>query len=470
MSQKNQFYYDGASNLTCVRDPDNGLTYYQYRPPRPGDLSQEPGREVAYYDYNTGGQVKTRKLGNHALVYYTYDSARRVTRIQHRTSALAQIATLNYQYDHVGNPVSIIREDSSATYFSYDSIYQLTAETQLDSGGDPTFEAEYQYDGAHNRTVKVIDGAPAYYTYNEANQLETEKTAAGTIYYHYDGCGNTTAKQAAGGTTYLQYNTENLLTRIDFAAGGGHAYYTYDGDSKRVSQRTADGYTGFVYQGPDMLALQLERNEAGTTQAHYTIGQRAGVGAAQHHQSLLPLQPPGHHAGADRLQPDGERHLHHDAWGVLLSSTGSTVNPHTYVGRERYYRMANADLYHLGFRDYNQALGRFMTVDPMGRLTRRVRVRCQRGGSPGRCVWAESQEPGPDNPKMWTPPSWEGAVPRGSFAPQPRIDINPKDFWQLPPSEPLLPACGGRKPEVFIPQPFQPNLGVAGNGSLDSRL
>ena len=49
---------------------------------------------------------------------------------------------------------------------------------------------------------------------------------------------------------------------------------------------------------------------------------------------------------------------------MLLASTGSTVNPHTYVGRERYYRMANADLYHLGFRDYDQALGRFMTVDP----------------------------------------------------------------------------------------------------------
>ena len=81
-----------------------------------------------------------------------------MTGIQHRTSALAEIATLNYQYDHVGNPLSIIREDGSATYFSYNSIYQLTAETQLDSGGDPTYQAEIKYDGAHNRTVKVIDG------------------------------------------------------------------------------------------------------------------------------------------------------------------------------------------------------------------------------------------------------------------------------------------------------------------------
>ena len=30
MSQRNVFYYDAASNLICVRDPDLGLTYYQY--------------------------------------------------------------------------------------------------------------------------------------------------------------------------------------------------------------------------------------------------------------------------------------------------------------------------------------------------------------------------------------------------------------------------------------------------------
>jgi RHS repeat-associated protein len=54
-----------------------------------------------------------------------------------------------------------------------------------------------------------------------------------------------------------------------------------------------------------------------------------------------------------------------DAWGMLLERTGSTVNPHTYVGRERYYRMPNAEMYHLGFRDYAQGVGRFMTVDPV---------------------------------------------------------------------------------------------------------
>ena len=61
------------------------------------------------------------------------------------------------------------------------------------------------------------------------------------------------------------------------------------------------------------------------------------------------------------MVPDTYRH---DAWGVLLACTGGTVNPHTYVGRERYYLMPEAEMYHLGFRDYAQGIGRFMTVDP----------------------------------------------------------------------------------------------------------
>jgi YD repeat-containing protein len=133
----------------------------------------------------------------------------------------------------MGNPTKIVREDGSATYYDYDDIYQLTRETQVGSGG-VEYAFEYDYDGAHNRTVKVVDGVPTYYTYNAANELLTETTGGETIYYHYDGRGNTVGKQEPSGTTYYAYNTENLMTRIYFAAGG-NSYYDYDADSKRVS-------------------------------------------------------------------------------------------------------------------------------------------------------------------------------------------------------------------------------------------
>jgi len=234
---------------------------------------------------------------------------------------------------------------------------------QLDDEGTPTFEAEYQYDAAHNRTVKVIDGEATYYSYNAAKQLVSEISGGETTYYRYDGRGNTVAKQEPTGTTYFAYNGENLMTRIDFA-DGGHSYYSYDADSKRVDQRTADGFTQFVYRGPNILALQLERDEAGETQVHYTMGvgleamRRNSTSSFYHYNHLgttLAL------TGADEAITDTYRH---DAWGVLLSSTGATANPHTYVGRERYYRMPSADMYHLGFRDYAAGLGRFVTRDP----------------------------------------------------------------------------------------------------------
>jgi len=123
--------------------------------------------------------------------------------------------------------------------------------------------------------------------------------------------------------------------------------------------------TVFVYQGPDMLKLQMEKRDNGDTVAQYTMGaggaleaQRRSEDTSVYHfdalGSTLAL------TDADEAVTDTWRH---DAWGVLLTSTGAIVNPHTYIGRERYYGMPHADLYHLGFRDYAPGVGRFTTVD-----------------------------------------------------------------------------------------------------------
>ena len=99
---------------------------------------------------------------------------------------------------------------------------------------------------------------------------------------------------------------ENLMTRIDFAAGG-NSYYDYDADSKRVSQRTEEGFREFVYQGPDMLALQMERDESEETVAQYTMGagleamHRDGDGSFYHYNHRRAASPAAEHgAGAER--------------------------------------------------------------------------------------------------------------------------------------------------------------------------
>jgi len=90
--------------------------------------------------------------------------------------------------------------------------FSSTGELQVDDEEAVEYAFEYDYDGAHNRTLNAVDGVPTYYTYNAANELLTETTEGETIYYHYDGAGNTVAKQEVSGTTYYRYNTENLMT------------------------------------------------------------------------------------------------------------------------------------------------------------------------------------------------------------------------------------------------------------------
>ncbi|MEA3399786.1 MAG: hypothetical protein U9R79_00940 [Armatimonadota bacterium] len=93
-----------------------------------------------------------------------------------------------------------------------------------------------------------------------------------------------------------------------------------------------------------MLKLQLERDESETTVGHYTMGDGLEAMRRDNESSFYHFNHLGTAlalTGADGAVTDTYRH---DAWGVLLESTGSTVNPHTYVGRERYYRMPKADM------------------------------------------------------------------------------------------------------------------------------
>ena len=54
----------------------------------------------------------------------------------------------------------------------------------------------------------------------------------------------------------------------------------------------------------------------------------------------------------------------YDAWGNLVSSSGSVSQPYEYVGREGYYR--EGELYLLGQRWYDSSAGRFISRDPIG--------------------------------------------------------------------------------------------------------
>ena len=356
------FSYDSRGNLTCVVDPDNGLTYYTYDKVNRMTSVTNPWGETAYYEYSPGGKLLARTLGNGCVTYYDYDR-RGVTKVENLKSDLSVISTFEYTRDRTGNPLSILREDGSCVYYEYDPNQQLTAETQTDDLGAAVYAWEWDYDRAGNRLWQKFNGEATYYTYNAGNELLTETADGVTTYYEYDRNGNQTAKDGPDGTTVFHYDFENLLRQIDLP-DGAHNYFTYDADSKRKSAVDSSGYTRFIYQGPDMLKLLQERDGAGETKAQYTMGMglesmRRGAASSFYHYDAL--------GNAQELTAAAEAvtdTYRYNAWGEVLARTGTTANPHQYVGNSRYYGAPDLGLYLLGVRYYSPVLGVFTTKDP----------------------------------------------------------------------------------------------------------
>jgi len=372
MAHRTAFYYDKRSNLTCVLDPENGLTYYTYDAANGQTSVKNPWDEVTYYEYTPAGRLTKRTLGNEAVSYHEYDAAGRASEVDNRKSDMSVISSFDYVRDANANPVSIVREDGCVVYYEYDAKNQLTSELQRDDQGQDVYAYEWDYDAAGNREYQTFNTVTTYYEYDVANELTEETTGADTTYYYYDHSGNTTAKQEPAGTTYYQYDHENLMTRIDFA-DDSHNYFAYDADSKRVEKRDSEGYARFIYQGPNMLALLQEQNESEDAVVHYTMGdgletmRRANGGELETGaSSFYHFDALGSTFDLTDINEAVTDTWLYNAWGEILSRTGITINPHTYVGEERYYLNPDPVLYLLGLRYYDLEAGRFTTLDPIG--------------------------------------------------------------------------------------------------------
>ena len=112
----------------------------------------------------------------------------------------------------------------------------------------------------------------------------------------------------------------------------------------------------------DSERVLVETDSGGTTQAHYTVVgggwfdrllslRRSGASRFYHLDAL---------GSADRLtdasQAVTDSYLH-KAFGILVTSSGSTVNPFRFVAAYGYYRDSSTGLMQLGVRYYRDAVG-----------------------------------------------------------------------------------------------------------------
>jgi RHS repeat-associated protein len=291
--------------------------------------------------------------------------------LANRKSDDSLISSYAYGHDDVGNRTSMTEANGDVTSYTYDDVYRLTDETKRDSGSNVLYRYQYTYDGVGNRLTENNTGEITY-TYDANNKLTQLVGPSGTTTFGYDDNGNMTSMTNPGPvvTTY-GYDYESRLTSVDCEAGYEAAYtYAADGLRLRVQESNhAHPDRWFQYDGVrPVLEGTLSGDTFGTLNRYVLEGDSyydplifASIGGNNRYYLYDGL-------GSTRQLLDSNQSTadtySYEAFGNLMSSSGSTPNPYQYVGSLGYYQTGSS-LMHLGARYYMPEVGRFLTRDPL---------------------------------------------------------------------------------------------------------
>ena len=278
-----------------------------------------------------------------------------------------------YTYDNVGNIASVV-QNSKTTRYTYDNLGQLirvddqndttsgstgtTWTYEYDRGGNILNKKRYAYTTGTLGMVK----ATITYTYG-ASAWKDKLTSYNGSAISYDAIGNPTGD----GTWTYTWEKGRQLKKM--SKTGTTAEFKYNADGLRVQKKvTVSGTattTNYILHGKNIVHMTR-----GSTALHFWYD-------AQNRPAIV-LYGSTRYAYVHNLQGDivgiidntGTEVVKYtyDAWGKVLSTTGSlastlgTVQPFRYRG---YVYDVETGLYYLRSRYYNPEWGRFINADTL---------------------------------------------------------------------------------------------------------
>ena len=268
--------------------------------------------------------------------------------------------TYTYAYDARGNITSVSDGQSTTTY-AYDSFDQLVRENNqaagktwtyaYDDGGNIQSKTEYAYTtGALGAAVRTVA-----YGYGDAGWSDL-LTSIGGQSLTADEIGNLLSD---GTWTYTWQHGRQLA---GMSKTGTNIAYGYDSDGKRIT-KTVNGTTyNYHYLGDQLVELTWGGNKL-----HFTYDSTGPLSVNYNGTEYFYVKnAQGDVTGL--VSASGTRVVTYtyDAWGNLLTSTGSMAttlgeqNPLRYRG---YVYDTETGLYYLQSRYYNPGWGRFIGTD-----------------------------------------------------------------------------------------------------------
>ncbi|HLK57944.1 MAG TPA: RHS repeat-associated core domain-containing protein [Chthonomonadaceae bacterium] len=270
------FTYDAQGDRTSITDPLNHTTHFDYD--QVGNLIHRTDglnrtivnsydarnrlRQVSFPDatqstftYDPAGNVLSAVDPNTNLTY-AYDAENRL--LQASDNLLSK--TISYQYNGVGNRVSMTDPEGVKALYGYDLASRLI---QVDRAGQQFL---FEYDNGNRRTrLTLPNGSFTIYTYDNADRLlsqanmRSDNTILSSFTYQYDVVGNRVGLSLAGGE-HISYGYDGHNQLIQEVRTGGASNYdhrfAYDADGNRT-QANADGViTSYNYDNGDRLTQE----------------------------------------------------------------------------------------------------------------------------------------------------------------------------------------------------------------------
>ncbi len=295
------------------------------------------------------------------------------------------VDTQQYSYDLSGNVTS--EADSmpgqaiDRQCFNYDYLQRMTQSWTTTAascglagsslGGPAPYWQSYTYDLLGDRSSQIVhattaSGTDLTRTYHYADAAHpqavsgvtsTGPTGSTISSYTYNATGDTTSRPAPdGGTQTLTWNPDDLTSQI--TEGTSTVSYTYDAAGDRLISRDATGVTLYLPNG------EVHVNPAGTGAVATRFYSYSGQNVAERVGRTVTYLV-GDDQGTTTLQIDASTLA---VTKRRFDPFGDPRNGAAFAGDRGFLDGVNdtaVGLLHLGSRDYDPSLGRFVSVDPI---------------------------------------------------------------------------------------------------------
>jgi RHS repeat-associated protein len=261
------------------------------------------------------------------------------------------LSNFAYTVGAAGNRTAVTESTSRAVNYGYDNVYKLTSEAVTNDPGGHNGTVNYSsYDAVGNRLAmaSTLSGVPGgTFSYDNNDRFTTDT---------YDANGNTVSSAGIANT----YDFENHML------AHGAVTMVYDGDGNRVAETVGGTTTKYLVDtlNPTGYAQVIDELVSGAVTRTYAYGL----------QRISENQKIGTTQTASFYGYDGHGNVRfltgstgtatdtyvYDAFGLPLTTTGTTPNNFLYSGEQFDGALG---LYYLRARYYNPATGRFLAMD-----------------------------------------------------------------------------------------------------------